>query len=628
MDLNDQVVRTVPPRPKGYGVFGLFVGIALTGLLVWGWHFTLTSVQRDNLFLYAKSSTLSLVNPSNFSLHPSSKISRNEFVSGLLRKQVYNDQGVWMFCIWPLALGGLTTIVLIFLGAQKDAKFMLELRSGRVVSGPKLVSRAEFNADQRAQKEIPGVGLVLKNSRTPGELLKGKEGSVLRIPKRHESHHFSIAGAPGAGKTQTIMQLMDQVNDRRATDTAVVWDPTGVLTERYFDAGRGDVILNPLDARCPSWNPKWELSGTNAFDEATARAMGSSLYVGRAASTQDGTTFFSDTSIDLWTQIVAHCEIGESQDLARWMASPDPELDMRVIGSKCEQDLNKNAAPQRNGILSSFCAIQGSLSSIPTSEDAEVWTVKDWCNKRHGWLFLTSTPDTAATIRPLQSLWIDMLIRRLMAMREQPDLRAPWFFFDELAELQRLPMLEPAMNQGRKFNLRMVLGFQAMAQVEHLYGRDLAQAILAAPGVQIYMRTMEHSSAKWMSEQCGLQRLERLVESFGATWTGNSKGQSVRTELVDVALFIPSVFMGMPDMQGILRHGNSLVMVRMPHLPKIKRCLAFVGRKDVPTRLTYVEPVGDAVENNASQELAADMVAMETRGQRRKGPLQGRRAEA
>ena len=36
------------------------------------------------------------------------------------------------------------------------------------------------------------------------------------------------------------------------------------------------------------------------------------------------------------------------------MAKPDPELDRRVVGSKCEQDLNKNAAPQRNGILSLF----------------------------------------------------------------------------------------------------------------------------------------------------------------------------------------------------------------------------------------------------------------------------------
>ena len=114
--------------------------------------------------------------------------------------------------------------------------------------------------------------------------------------------------------------------------------------------------------------------------------------------------------------------------------------------------------------------IQQSLASIPTSKDAPLWTVKDWCEDRKDRIFLTSTPDTAETIRPLQSLW--MLIRRLMAQREHPDLRAPWFFFDELAKLQRLPMLERAMNQGRKFNLRMVLGFQAMSEVEYLYRRD------------------------------------------------------------------------------------------------------------------------------------------------------------
>lgn len=59
-----------------------------------------------------------------------------------------------------------------------------------------------------------------------------------------------------------------------------------------------------------------------------------------------------------------------------------------------------------------------------------------------------------------------MLIRRLMAQRERPDFRAPWFFFDELAAIHRLPMLEAAMNQGRKFGLRMVFGFQAMPAPE------------------------------------------------------------------------------------------------------------------------------------------------------------------
>lgn len=483
---------------------------------------------------------------------------------------------------------------------------MRGLRQGRRISGPELVTRAQFNAALAKEAEVPGVGFLLKNRRTPKEMRKGQEGYVLRIPRRHEAHHFSISGAPGSGKTQTIMQIMDQVNDRAKSDTAIVWDPTGVLTERYYQTERKDVILNPLDARCPSWNPSWELSGLNAFDEATARAMGSSLYVGRAASTQDGTTFFSDTSIDLWTQIITHSPPREAQDLAYWMAHADPELDQRVVGTKCEQDLNKTSAPMRNGILSSFCMVQQSLASIPTSRQASKWTVKDWCEKREGWIFLTSTPDTAEAIRPIQSLWIDMLIRRLMAQREQPKLRAPWFFFDELAELQRLPMLEPAMNQGRKFNMRMVLGFQAMSQVEYLYGRDQAQAILAAPGIQTYMRTMENTAAEWMCKQCGKQRLERLVESFSATWAGSSKGQSVRTEVIDTELFLPSEFMGLPDMHGILRHGNSLVRIQLPHLSQIKRGEAFIARPDVPTVLLNVNEAEPANLLDLPPEPAAE----------------------
>ena len=160
-------------------------------------------------------------------------------------------------------------------------------------------SKAEPSSTQESESKarLLASGLMLRNPRTVGEVRRSDEGRVLRIPFRHEAHHFSIAGAPGAGKTQLIIQFIDQVQDRSETDTAVIWDPTGVLTERYYQPEAREVILNPLDARCPSWNPAWELSPTNAMAEAEAHAMGTSLYVGRAATTQDGSTFFSDKSI-------------------------------------------------------------------------------------------------------------------------------------------------------------------------------------------------------------------------------------------------------------------------------------------------------------------------------------------
>ena len=55
--------------------------------------------------------------------------------------------------------------------------------------------------------------------------------------------------------------------------------------------------------------------------------------------------------------------------------------------------------------------------------------------------------------------------------------------------------------------------------------------------------------------------------------------------------------MGLADMRGILRHGNSLVMLQLPHLSRVKRCEAFIPREDVPTIVSTVEPIVETVED-------------------------------
>ncbi len=418
--------------------------------------------------------------------------------------------------------------------------------------------------------------------------------SRVRVPLPHvATQHFTVGGATGAGKTLLITQLIDQVQDRASTDTAIIWDPTGVLMRRYFNPERGDIVLNPLDARCPSWNPAWELKGmSQAMAEAAAQAMGTSLYVGRATAS-DSDRFFTDAAIALWKHIVVNSSPAEAQELAYWMANATPELDQRVRGTKLEQDLDPGSTPQRNGIISTFTKVEHALSAIPLSVDAPRWTVKDWCANRKGWLFLTTTAETKESLRPIQSLWLDMLIRQLMAQGERPDLRAPWFFFDELAALQRLPTLESGLSEGRKFNLRFVLGFQAMSQVEALYSKEGAQTLLAMPKTQVLLRTGEAMAADWMSKQCGDQRIEELKESYPAAWSGGNGNRTVSTEIKDRRLFIPSEFMGLKDLRGILRHGNSLVRIEIPYMARVQRADAFVPRPSKPMPGPKPEPEMD-----------------------------------
>lgn len=47
-------------------------------------------------------------------------------------------------------------------------------------------------------------------------------------------------------------------------------------------------------------------------------------------------------------------------------------------------------------------------------ETAPRWTAREWVKERRGWIFLTSTPETRDALKPIISLWLDLLILRLL----------------------------------------------------------------------------------------------------------------------------------------------------------------------------------------------------------------------
>jgi len=77
-------------------------------------------------------------------------------------------------------------------------------------------------------------------------------GRSYAIPKRLESSHILFMGDTGAGKSSAIRQILRQVKERG--DTAIVYDPAMDFVGEFYSPERGDLILNPLDARCPYWS--------------------------------------------------------------------------------------------------------------------------------------------------------------------------------------------------------------------------------------------------------------------------------------------------------------------------------------------------------------------------------------
>src|SRR5262249_15986620 len=132
-----------------------------------------------------------------------------------------------------------------------------------------------------------------------------------------------------------------------------------------------------------------------------------------------------------------------------------------------------------------------------------------------GWIFLTSTQDTRDALRPLQSLWIDSLILRLLAMGDQPGLPRVRMILDELPTLQELSQLKSALSEARKSGLTIIVGFQGRSGIKAIYGEE-AEGIFSAPYTKIILRTGEAEAGEWASKMIGDREMERIREHRGA----------------------------------------------------------------------------------------------------------------
>ena len=377
---------------------------------------------------------------------------------------------------------------------RKDMERFKEMKYGRLLKGPVRVTPKAFN------RAVKGDGVGFKT-------IESKQ--LMRIPRLAEGQHIELMGDTGAGKTRLIMQLLLQIKERG--HSAIVYDPACEFVQRFYDSNRGDIILNPLDARCPYWGPSEELRR-----RAEAKAIAASLY---QPTTDKKGEFFTETPQKIFAHLLT---FGPTpQELVEWMANPD-EIDRRVQNTEMATMIAKGAQQQRNGVLASLGLIADSLRMLPQkNKTSNHWSATEWSENRRGWIFLTSKPSEREALRPLHSLWIDLLVLRLLNEPKEGQHPA-WFVLDELASLQRLPQLHTAITENRKSKNPLVLGFQGKAQLEVIYGH-MAEVMLSQPATKIFLKTTEPNAAEWVSSAIGKVEIERLRQThFDGSRTGKN----------------------------------------------------------------------------------------------------------
>jgi Type IV secretion-system coupling protein DNA-binding domain len=454
-------------------------------------------------------------------------------LSAYLKGEVFAGDSLLDLYRLPLLFGLVSLVIQIPFSVSKDVRRRRALRYGRRLKGPEMMTPQEFNNRVRGD----GIGIKTDGMR-----------AMIRIPEPAEAQHMQIIGDTGAGKTAIMLQILRQIKTRG--DSAIVYDPAREFVQRFYDPKNGDVILNPLDQRCPYWGPAEELRR-----RSEAKALAVSLF--QPPQDKKG-EFFIESPQKIFAFLMAYGPTPE--ELVKWMSDPQ-EIDRRVKGTEHAHLIDPKAEHQRAGVLGSLGLVADSLRLLPKKGDGNgEWSATEWAETRQGWIFITSLPAEREALRPLQSLWIDLLVLRLLNEPKEGQKRA-WFVIDELASLQKLPQLHTAITENRKSRNPVILGFQGKAQLEYLYGH-LAEVMLSQPATSIWLKTKEPTAGEWVSKFIGKVEIERLRETH---FDGSRAGRNFALDRQIEPLVMESEISGLPDLHAYMKYANFVTRFSFPY---------------------------------------------------------------
>lgn len=457
--------------------------------------------------------------------------------------------------------------------------------------GDEYVRGTDVIPSRRLRRDLRGDGVEL--------------GGIL-IPRELESQHFLLVGAPGSGKSTAIRRMLRQVEARG--DGAVVLDPECEYLPEFFRPERGDLILNPLDTRCPAWTPWSELRpGSEAMD---GEALASALVPDPANTFSQGGAdfFFRQSARTLIVGLLDAVKSREPGEIPKLLALPRAKLKEALRGTPAEVLIDPGAHEQGAGIVATAFNATNSFRHLPQPTE-QVWSALEWAGTCEGWLFLSSTEDSREAALPLQSVWLDCIVRRLMA--DDGSRGKVWIIADELPVLRRQAELETLVVRGRKRGLCAVLGLQAITQLRAIYGRDQTATLAAAPATKLILRTGEAETARWSSAQIGEREITRGLVGQSTRLGETRDGFTIHPHRQVESVALASEIQMLRPFEGYLCvTGYRRAKVTIPYLAPLRRHPGFICR---------TEPAGSPPNPDSSNDgsgLFAPPGSGDTRPQR------------
>jgi type IV secretory pathway TraG/TraD family ATPase VirD4 len=379
------------------------------------------------------------------------------------------------------------------------------------------------------------------------------------LTRLDETKHFKVIGTTGTGKSTAIRELLTAALARN--DRAVIADPDGGYCARFFDAWRGDRILNPFELQSAKWEPLTELTDL-ADPEHLASALIATSTDATAGEWRGYARAFVSALLDRCRDIPG-CDAGE---LWRLIAVATLEELRPLLAGTCAQPFLDPENARMFGSLRSIAVSAMRALDFVQRQRGSAFSVRRWVREGRGVLFLPYSARQIAALRTLISTWMGLAIFEALSQKEGEDQRL-WLVMDELDALGAIDGLKDALTRLRKFGGRCVLGFQSVSQLNATYGAD-ANTLTENCGNTLILRcsgSENGGTSQYAARLIGDREVIRRQRSRGRDNPGGifSGGARRSTQISDQRLVEPAVLPAqleqLPDLSGYLKIASSPV---------------------------------------------------------------------
>lgn len=382
------------------------------------------------------------------------------------------------------------------------------------------------------------------------------------IPGRLETRHMAMIGTTGSGKTTALRQLLDGIEVRG--EAALVYDTSGEFIAHYYRPERGDIILNPFDARCACWSPFAEIAHPADAARIAHQFITETGQHENDVWLETSRILVANMILALWKEgngtlpdLLNALQVRTKDDLKNWLAD-----------SSSARTFAEDADRATGSVLFMLAKAANLIQFLRAEDSGGVpFAFRDFIHglgKRSGprpWIFVPRKEDYFEASKPLLACWLECAASAVLGLAPSADRRI-WFVLDELADLPRVDNLARLLPEGRKFGAAVVLTFQALGQMRHRYGPQLAESMLGCCNTKLFLQTIDSETRVWASQTIGECEVE-IQTMTDALAEGDDKP---RTTLGKIRKMRPAVLeseLRLPKFKGYLLFPDGLPVARI-----------------------------------------------------------------